>query len=76
MLHLSNPKNEKKHLLIAENDNDMKVLHFLYDSHICFGMWSIYDKKGDKSKSCGEARFLIANFPLAAGLANINDAKT
>ena len=72
MLLQHNSKDETKKLIIAETKDDMDVLQFLYDSHIVFGLWKVYTVKGDKHKSSQEAKFLMHNFPLAAGLGFVN----
>jgi len=72
MILINNSKDSSQKLLIAETNNDMDVLHFLFDSHIVFGMWKIYDYGGDKSRICREAKYLMTNHPLAKGMSFIN----
>ncbi|MHB8362720.1 MAG: hypothetical protein ACYDBX_03820 [Patescibacteria group bacterium] len=72
MLKLINNKKPDQAILIAETKYDMDVLHFLYDAHICFGMWKIYDKTLSKERTSSEYKFLSTNFPLADGMAFIN----
>lgn len=72
MLKLTNNKTPDKVLLIAESNSDMEILHWLYDNSIAFGLWKVYDKDGDKSKTSSDYKFLSANFPLANGMAFIN----
>lgn len=59
-------------LLVAENKEDLKVLHYLYDKHILFGAYKMYDKLNDKSRTSNEAKFLATHFPLSDGMLFVN----
>ena len=68
MIHLINKKRPDDIMVIAESKTDMDFLRLLYDTHIVFGQWKIYDKENDKSRSSNEYKFLQKNYPLAYGL--------
>ena len=59
-------------LLIAETKDDLKAIHYLYDKHILFGAYKIYDRTGDKAKSSDEAKFLATHYPLSEGMMFVN----
>ena len=68
----SKSKPDEKVVIVAESDSDMEVLRFLYDQHVVFGMWKLYTKTDDKSKSSDEYIFLNKFYPNAVGLAWVN----
>lgn len=72
MIILPNQKDKTKYIMIAENKSDMDVLKFLYHSHCTFGLYKIYQKEGDKSRSGVDYKFLSQNFPLAYGAGYFN----
>jgi len=72
MIKIESKKNKSKVLLIAETDNDMDTLKFLFDSHVVFGFWKLYNYKEDKTRTIPEAKYMRLNFPLAVGMGFIN----
>ena len=61
----------EKVVFVAEDMEDMKVLNFLYDEGIVFGMWKLFEKTEDK-KETDEYIFLDKHYPTAVGLAWVN----
>ncbi len=68
----SKSKPDEKVVIVAESTKDMEVLRFLYDQHVVFGMWKLYTRADDKSKSSDEYIFLNKFYPDAIGLAWVN----
>ena len=74
MFHIHNSKDPSRVMFIAESNTDMDCLKLMYDSHIVFGMFKLFDSRDAKFES-GESRFLHKNFPLAVGFAQVKEVK-
>lgn len=64
---LTNNKNKTKALLIAESEDDYKVLRFLYDEHICWGFYQILTVS-DNTKNEANVEALIKRYPTLVGV--------
>lgn len=67
--------NNKEAILLAETEDDIKCLDFLYHSSVIFGSYLFYNAITDTNKTGPTAKIMQKYFPNATGLLRINLVK-
>lgn len=69
MIVLISNKDKTRSLLLGENENDRKVLRFLYDNNICWGYYAIWEKQSDMhSTDDPKIQSILKKFPATTAV--------
>jgi len=77
MKFLISKSDNKKGILLAFGEDDLKTLRILHENKIVFGMYLVWFRQDDRpiEKLDKQIQPIIAKFPSAEGLAFINIIK-
>lgn len=77
MKFLTSKSDNKKGIILAFNEDDVKTLQILYKNSLVFGMYLVWFRQDDRpiEKLDKQIQPIISKFPSAEGLAFINIVK-
>lgn len=74
---LINKSDNKKAIIVAFGEDDIKTLRILHDNKVVFGMWFVWFRQDDRpiEKLDKQIQPIVTKFPSAEGIAFINIVK-
>jgi len=67
MILLVNKKDNTRAIFLAESDSDIKVLSFLYETHVCWGFYQIAIVT-DSNKKVAQVAPILKLYPNCKGI--------